>query len=124
MSTRCQILVQGTNVIIYRHCDGYPDGEHGVMAMLRPLVLSFLKHRGYFDPFYLSAQIIAAQIEKTRSGPTDFLGCGVEAYTDGQLHGDIEFLYVITKDAIEVRNVRGPSFDETHVILCVGHKAK
>jgi hypothetical protein len=122
MSTRCQILVQDSDVILYRHCDGYPDGEHGVMALLRPLVLSFLKHRG-FDPSYMSAQIVAAHIEKTRNGPTDFLGCGVEAYKNGQLHGDIEFLYVVTKNAIEVRSVQGPTFDETTVILSHGHKA-
>jgi hypothetical protein len=46
MSTRCQILVTGSDVVIYRHSDGYPDSEHGVLHDLLPLVREFKKYRG------------------------------------------------------------------------------
>lgn len=115
MSTRSQILVDGHNAIIYRHSDGYPDGEHGVLASLLPLVKDFMLHRGP-DPEYLTAQIIADQIkrhhdwfenwEKRFNAPLQreyrYIGFGVEAW-GGLLHGDIEYLYIVKTDHVEVR---------------------
>ena len=126
MSTRCQIIVKGSDVVVYRHSDGYPDGKHGVVAALKKIVMPFLKHRG-LDTCYLPAHIVAGMIAEhkqdmdklirlaEREGRHDYvssyeqskyLGFGVEAYNeanDNALHGDIEFLYIVDEKGIEVR---------------------
>ena len=42
MSTRCTItFVEGKNkYTIYQHCDGYPDGPHGVVATVKAVAES------------------------------------------------------------------------------------
>jgi hypothetical protein len=118
MSTRCQIIVQGSDVVLYRHSDGYPDDEHGVLAALKKIVKPFLKPRGW-DTDYMPAQIIAsmiaanhASLDATAKEKLDrkdsyeqykYLSYAVEAYTDptsdNALHGDIDYLYVIRQVA-------------------------
>jgi len=126
MSTRCQIKVEGSDVYVYRHSDGYPDGEHGVIAALKPLCEEFLKYRGW-DEEYLPAHIVSGFIvayvahmreryedkdfplyadmtpeqKEERINQSKFLGHGV----DTEMHGDIEYLYVVTREGIEVRHV-------------------
>ena len=122
MSTRCQILVEGSDVVLYRHSDGYPTGESGVLKPLKKIVSQFCKHRG-FDTTYLPAHIISSfivdqnkwidehvakgSLERDYAG-TRFLGHGVEAYYPDRkntgLHGDIDYLYVVKRNGtIEVR---------------------
>lgn len=137
MSTRCQIIVAGHDAIIYRHSDGYPNGEHGVLASLVPLVKTFMEYRGA-DPFYLTAHIVADQIrrhidacdkrdalEGGFKSDYRFLGFGVEAYND-VLHGDIEYLYVVSLDSGVVSVCKptakfdqNPSFINTEVVQVV-----
>jgi len=129
MSTRCQILVEGTDVVLYRHGDGYPDGPNGVIAALKPIVTNFIKWRG-FDECYLPAHIISGLIvahtkwcdkvirackrkgqkprEYSAYESAKYLGHGIDGYNPDAgntgLHGDIEFLYVVKKNGtIEVR---------------------
>jgi hypothetical protein len=125
MSTRCQILVEGSDVLVYRHSDGYPDGPHGVLKALKPIVANFIKWRG-FDECYMPAHISSALIVEhqkwcdmairrcKREGQdyrhyesAKYLGHGLDGYnaeTGAGLHGDIEFLYVVKKNGtIEVR---------------------
>ena len=136
MSTRCQILVEGSSVVIYRHSDGYPQGPNGVLATLKPLVVEFVKYRGW-DEEYLPAHIIADQIkhhkawadkaaaeaeaEKPGRGESykqaAFLGFGVEAYNPDSteshsLHGDIEYLYHVRKSGVIEVLVPTDAFDE------------
>jgi hypothetical protein len=131
MSTRCQIIVEDATVALYRHSDGYPDGPHGVIKILKKIVVGFIKRRG-FDECYMPAHIISdmivahkkwadgriREIKKT-NGPassiesyegTKLLGYGIEGYDpehgaeENAFHGDIEFLYVVKKNGtIEVR---------------------
>jgi len=122
MSTRSQVLVHGHNAIVYRHSDGYPDGPSGVLKALLPLCADFIKFRG-FDPEYLTAHIAAefirlhrawfkrAQRQRMKDGypfgpmdrQTEFIGHGVEAW-DGVFHGDVEYIYIVHKDHVEVRH--------------------
>jgi hypothetical protein len=126
MSTRCQIVVEGSGVAVYRHSDGYPNSESGVLASLCPLVSKFMKLRGW-DESYMSAHIVANQIElhhkwaksySTTNYKNDkerqkhivessmFTGFGLDAYnpTTGEgIHGDCEYIYFVRKDGIEVR---------------------
>lgn len=95
MSTRCQIKLKtddsSTNTIyVYRHHDGYPEGPHGVLSLLHPLVESFIKSRG-FDESYLLARICQAVCTNTGSQTT---GAGIDTVE----HGDIDFLYEVDKD--------------------------
>ena len=134
MSTRCHIIVEdpqyGDKTILYRHNDGYPDGQHGVLASLVPFVARFMKHRG-FDACYLGAQIICDQINRSReymrrhyeesadeaksddlrnyyreraaAQENDFLGFGIS----GEIHGDVEFIYRVTPEGISVETSGG-----------------
>lgn len=141
MSTRCQMLVSGHDAIIYRHSDGYPGGDGGVLAELLPILRDFTASHGW-DPFYLTAQIVAEFVknnrlawdqlqEKLAENRPDRLanryvyspGHGVEALT-GNLHGDIHFLYIIERTHVEVRVPSkkfwdGPSLSNTKVFLKV-----
>lgn len=151
MSTRCQIIVEGSDVVIYRHCDGYPEGPHGVVRALKKSVMNFIKYRG-FDECYMPAHIVsdmivahkastdktAKQMAKAGLGSSHYeaskyLGYGVEAYIMNDahaLHGDIEFLYVVKKNGtIEVRscfeNNDGPeNITNTKVIKTVKYAPK
>lgn len=46
---------------VYNHYDGYPGGEHGVLAMLRSFfdtVSSQTRDTRFYDPSYLAAKLI------------------------------------------------------------------
>jgi hypothetical protein len=136
MSTRCQILFADPDsstgfhdAIIYRHSDGYPDTEHGVLADITPILKRFKAARG-FDPFYGTAHVLAELIrlafennkrlikdrmknakkngenftasEKSVYEKFAFAGMGVEAWT-GIFHGDVRYVYIVYPKYIEVR---------------------
>jgi hypothetical protein len=69
MSTRCTIHFHWGNekepdAIIYRHCDGYPDGENGVLADLFKFfsdVEEQTKDTRFGDPSYLAAKFVVWQ---------------------------------------------------------------
>jgi hypothetical protein len=101
MSTRSQIKVEGSPILLYKHCDGYPSA---VLKTVLPFLVVFHKHRGH-DPEYLTAQLMARLIQECRednerwnrenpsmaiSGP-QLTGFGL----DLEIHGDIEYLYEI-----------------------------
>ncbi len=105
MSTRCQIQVEGSNVIIYKHCDGMP---RGVLPWLEPFLARFYEQRGH-EPEFCTARILAEGIKE--DGPQipgyEFIGWGV----DTQYHGDIEYLYIVRKDGkVEVMERGDRSF--------------
>ena len=102
MSTRCTIHFKHapsvpTIAIIYRHSDGYTDGEHGVLAGLGRFfadVQHQTKDTRFDDPTYLAAKFVVWQAGKhtKKDNPLDFLGVGVVT-TDP---GDIEYRYIVT----------------------------
>lgn len=95
MSTRSQIGFYDTDeqplekpsTIVYRHCDGYPDTEHGVVATVLPIIKEFIEGRGFWDIEYLPAWVVAKLKE-------DFLNIGI-CGRDHDLHGDIEYYYAV-----------------------------
>jgi hypothetical protein len=114
MSTRCQIGFSNEqnkkfmtpNVLLYKHCDGYPYGEDGVLKTIIPTIMMFMQRRSIMnDVEYLSAwmlhHLIAETIDylktmqKKGSGqhlPKDginFLGFGI----CDNFHLDIEYYY-------------------------------
>jgi len=130
MSTRSQIIVEGNEEVkLYRHSDGYPYGEYGVLASLVPDVSGFRQLRGH-DPYYLPARIMGGQIrraeksgraalkaEKGAGRNTDFarqmyfaLGYGI----DTVFHSDVEYVYYVRENGnIEVYETHRGWWDTT-----------
>lgn len=57
MSTSAEIYFEGSETVIYKHWDGYPEGPAGVVSWLAPFVAEFHTRRGY-DPEYLPARLL------------------------------------------------------------------
>ena len=94
MSTRCNIIIQDEmeRIQLYRHSDGYPDTEYGVLETLKDaLPLAWELPRMEASDF--AAAIVAA-----------WKNHGGNIYIDGiyrgkqHLHADIEYLYTIEPD--------------------------
>jgi len=83
MSTRCQVKVTGTDIngsdsfTLYHHCDGYPD-------YMLPLIA-----KGHIDSWQ-AGRIGKAAAMVVSSDPTGF-----ELEQGHELHGDIEYYYVV-----------------------------
>jgi len=130
MSTRCQIQVEGSAVSIYRHSDGYPGTKDGVVAALKPICEEFLKYRGW-DEESMVAQICARLVAAAHANIDEFYDnenpfhanrskedreawiaqskcAGYGLCTE--LHWDIEYLYVVTREGIKIRRGEGAPF--------------
>jgi hypothetical protein len=95
MSTQANIVVkdQYEAILLYRHWDGYPDSEGGVIAGL-PAALEFAWPLPRMEASDMAAAIVRAW-KKPGGG-----GIYIDGTADGKktLHGDIEYLYVVTPD--------------------------
>ena len=108
MSTRCNIhfcedYPAAIVANVYRHCDGYPDGECGVLADLQAFFVAVehdTKDTRFDDAEYLAAKYVAWQAAQNHQGrlachpeggPLDFLSVGI-CLED---HGDIEYRYSV-----------------------------
>jgi hypothetical protein len=118
MSTRCQIQIEGNKALLYVHSDGYPAG---ILPLLLPFVEKFQKGRGD-DAEYLAARLIQHLTNESDKGLAEFRAkwgdggmgksdpgfCFIGFGVDTELHGDIEFLYVVKKGGVvEVQKVKG-----------------
>lgn len=152
MSTRCNIIIEdkewGYNTILYRHGDGYPDGEFGVVFALAEFTKMFMQRRGW-DPCYMPAQLLHFLITKEAAetvvsvkenikqygrpskyeqelldtGGNNLLSYGISS----DIHGDIEYAYVITKagvDVYETPSMRGCEDRATWKRLTTDRQAK
>lgn len=125
MSTRCHVAIYESesaakadnhHALLYKHSDGYPDG---VLPILEPFLKQFKEVRGMGDTEYLSAWTLHALMEdsvkhsiETRKWlienkmsvdtmPENGMQ-GVGFSICSGLHGDIEYLYKIYPDVLEV----------------------
>ena len=104
MSTRGNIQFTHNGHVyanIYRHCDSYPDGEHGVPAFLDKFFQAVEYQcdgdNRFGDPGYLAARFVVFQAAftcRTPDRPLNFLGVGVTGGADGD-HGDIAWIYTV-----------------------------
>jgi hypothetical protein len=117
MSTRCTIHFgdqYGVDAIIYRHSDGYPDGEHGVPATLERFfetVEEQTEDTRYQDPSYLAAKFLVYQADlysktsystytpgggydESKAKPLDFLSVAPILKDPA----DIEYRYTVHSD--------------------------
>lgn len=120
MSTRAHIKVMGSDVLIYKHNDGY---ESDVLPTLKEISIQFIKERGN-DPEYAIAQIMRAftrkeeeeRKEKLKQAKRNNDEFWVNIYSKNTmtgwglstgLHGDIEFLYEVDLLDKEIRIFQG-----------------
>jgi hypothetical protein len=107
MSTRCQIGFYDTadqplpapTALIYRHSDGYPDTEVGVLAALLPWAQDFHARRGLGDAEYAAARALVALI-RAADALDEVTGYGLCG--DHQLHGDTAYYYRVDPSGITV----------------------
>ena len=104
MSTRAQIVVEGSPVLVYVHQDAAPED---ILPVLEEQVQFFVRERGHtLDPAYCVAQIVRAfGVEDyrcdqargalARNAPARrTLGWGLGT----TLHTDIDWLYLVRRD--------------------------
>ncbi len=94
MSTRAVILVKDKYgyFCVYKHCDGYPQGDFGVLSELKH-VFQYAWPLPCFEAADFSAAIIAAW--KKKGGGNIYLTDNVSS------HGDLAYFYkIIFKDYI------------------------
>jgi hypothetical protein len=107
MSTRCQIgfyesteqTLAKPSALIYRHSDGYPDTEYGVVAQLLPWAKAFEKKRGLSDAEYAAARGLIALVQ---AADTLYACIGYGICGDHELHGDIQYYYRVDPSGISV----------------------
>lgn len=95
MSTRAQISFNSggkRQALIYRHCDGYPEGLGQDLVNFFKEVQKQTSDTRFTDPEYLAAKWVVW--DSGARGRLDFLGVGVSM----ELHGDIEYLYNVDCD--------------------------
>ena len=98
MSTRANIIIRDElnpkGIQLYRHGDGYPDTEHGVLATIsQAFEYSWELPRMEADDF--AASIIRAWKDKDDRGNITIDG---SADFPESLHGDIAYYYIIEPD--------------------------
>ena len=100
MSTRALIKVEGLNIALYKHYDGYPDG---ILPWLEDFYKTFFSKRKD-DSSYCLAQLIRSTTNpRYKLVPSDITGYGIVMATDdcGQ-----EYEYTLTaKGTIEVKEL-------------------
>lgn len=88
MSTRSCITFKDEHdeFSVYRHCDGYPDGEHGVLAAIKKAA-----PYAWELPRFEAGDYAAAFIRATKER-------GGNVYVTGgrDSHGDLAYAYTVT----------------------------
>ena len=103
MSTRATIFTYTENdqplknpdFGIYRHSDGYPDTEHGVVEPMLEFLHAFKRDRGE-DAYYQRARLVAQQASVFPGN----LSLGINL--DGEPHGDENYLYAVYPNRLVV----------------------
>ena len=107
MSTRAQIQIEGSKVLLYLHGDGMPES---VLPVLLPFLVEFHAERGH-DPMYLPVRFLQrwandldrALMKSAKTfnyKPNLFLSIGVGT----EIHGDLDFFYRVRENGtVEVK---------------------
>ncbi|MBI4397296.1 MAG: hypothetical protein HY548_09385 [Elusimicrobia bacterium] len=120
MSTRCQLAVyatpdkpvQSAALFVYKHFDGFPEGEGGMLGHVLPFLRWFQKERGLKDVAYATARLIQHLANRSDRGKEpkpgkgwgpqigckDALGVGVNTF----LCDDIRYFYHISPKEVKV----------------------
>lgn len=130
MSTRSVIMIEGEDAMLYKHCDGYPEG---VLPTLMPFLKNFFKNRGW-DGTYMLARMcqhftneydglnreLAQSLDSWKNHANTYSYTGFGIYT--QIPGDVEYIYVCKGNGtVQVRHSASgfwdtPDLDHTSLI--------
>jgi len=91
MGTRALILVEGSEVCIYRHWDGYPEA---VLPELKPIVDGFFAKRGN-EPDMLLANIVCTM---KNAHDDKLLGYRLLTWEEAKPAIDVEYCYLVRHD--------------------------
>lgn len=94
MSTNAVIMVQGLDMVFYKHWDGYPEGT---LPWLEKFNKYFTENRGY-DPMYKFAQLIRSSYtmqEEFDLDPSVVTGWGVAKDIKDVSY---DYLYILMED--------------------------
>lgn len=130
MSTRGQIKVKGSEILIYKHSDSYPSE---VMPTLEKVMKQFIQERGN-QPDYALAQIMRAFARRDEERRQELLAEGGEFASiyenhrmtgwglDTVRHGDIEYLYLVDLElgVIVINSGYGDNMEEKEIISLRG----
>ena len=101
MSTRCVVTFQDDDGShsVYKHSDGYPDTEHGILALIEKT-----KAHAWELPRFEADDFAASFVVAAKQGAG-----GVRLTTGPEAHGDLEYTYLVTcvdgKLGVEVNRV-------------------
>jgi len=94
--------------LLYRHSNGYPDGEYGVLNEIVPFIKEFVYKRGW-DPEYLAARLLQYLTNNYDKRFTQLDTKKISLVTETLCYGicrdyhcDISYLYRVYPDRIEV----------------------
>lgn len=91
MSTRCTITFvdsqDGTRYHIYQHMDGYPEGEHGVVAAIKGAMTS---GKAWEMPRFEADEFAAAYIATHKTA-----GGNIRLCNSPERIGDLSYKYVV-----------------------------
>lgn len=126
MSTRSQIKVKGSEVMIYKHSDGYPSE---VMPTLTEVMTQFIRERGN-EPDYALAQIVRAFARRDEERRKEIAASDsnfAHMYQEHSMtgwgldtvrHGDIEYLYLVDLElgVIVINHGFGGNMEEEKIV--------
>lgn len=131
MSTRCNIhFCEGSTVVanIYRHSDGYPNTEHGVLNDLKKFfkeVQRQTKDTRFSDASYLAAKFVVWQANENVKGATDCIDRMVKAvpdlapgYEKQRPGGNLDFL------SLGITNEDAGDGEYVYTVDCAKHDKK
>ena len=88
MSTRAVVMFKDDSgtYSVYKHCDGYPDGEYGMIRSIQNA-----KELAWPLPRFEADEFGAAFIAVNKHQPGD-----IRLTTGPEAHGDLEYIYTVT----------------------------
>ena len=99
MSTNAYIQVEGSDVVLYKHWDGYASAT---LPWLLAFHANFEEKRGFSDPSYETAQLVRSSVFQAKEYNLDdnpVLGWGLSVEHNIKYEGEVgQFVYVLHKD--------------------------
>lgn len=107
MSTRANIIIQDsvTKLYFYRHSDGYPEVTG---KSLKSFIKKYTQNKFRLDAMQSAGWLILKGYKEYLDQKNEHMKWKVGAYEPTtEIHGDIEYLYIIDLDKRELKMISG-----------------